>query len=366
MALYHVHAGIISKGQHPGGSAGFAAYLAREQDQAGQRYARYLGREGYGKEDLVDTGNQALPSWARSGAHFFAMADRYERGGQDRKGTVARVYEIALPRELSPQARLELAADIRASFFAQYPHVWAVHNPIDPVKGEQPHLHLMLSERRTQDTLARGPKQFFQQAAGPRQDPATHGVRKDRSWHGEARLHELRAAIATLTNAALEREGHAVAVSHLTLQERGISRAASGYMTDQDRVRVEAERAILRRDYYPWETELNRAAWHLQKQQEGIRDIGREAILDHVRDRFWQQDQSPEREAEREASLLRAIAREWARTGRQPGQEHVTWQDRQRQRQPQRSQGLRGGLEDQAYGGVQVHLAREYERGVTR
>ena len=129
MALYHVHAEVISKGQTKGGATGFAQYIAREQTDKATQYARYIGRDEEEPDDLVATGAGGLPTWAKDATHFFLMADRYERSGTKRPGTVARTYEIALPRELSPEQRLELAADIRETFFAQYPHAWAIHNP---------------------------------------------------------------------------------------------------------------------------------------------------------------------------------------------------------------------------------------------
>src|SRR5262249_8055051 len=220
MALFHVHADVISKGKTKGGATGFAQYIAREQTDKATQYARYIGRDGTVADDLVAQGSGALPAWAKDAAHFFLMADRYER----QRGTVARTYEMALPRELSPQQRLELAADIRATFFAQYPHAWAIHNPIDPEGGEHPHMHLMLSERRQVDAVPRGPQQYFARAATAGQDPATHGVRKDRSWQGPQRLHAIRAGIAVLTNAALERAGFNIAVSHESLRARGETR----------------------------------------------------------------------------------------------------------------------------------------------
>jgi hypothetical protein len=362
MALYHVHAAVIRKGQTPGGSAGFAQYLTREQTPEGARYARYLGREGYGKEDLVEQGHESLPPWAKDGTHFFAMADRFER----KQGTVARTYEIALPRELSPEARSALAADIRATFFERYPHVWAIHNPLDTEGGEHPHMHLMLSERRQTDSIERGPKHYFAQAAAPEQDPATHGVRKDRSWQGPARLRELRASIATLTNAALEREGQEVAVSHESLKTRALERDAVIYTKAADRVEVEAKREALHRDYHPWENDLNRVAWHEQKQREQIRDLSREAIIDHVRDRFWRHDHSPAREQERQASFARALELAWARTGRPLWHRHAPMVDRAQERGHVRGVGIQVERhEDRMHEGVHLEMA-EHAREISR
>ena len=68
--------------------------------------------------------------------------------------------------------------------------------------------------------------------------------------------------------------------------------------------------------HYRFENDENLVAWRQQKARDGIRDLSREAMVDHVRDWFWLQDASPVREQERTASVWRTIHREHARTGR--------------------------------------------------
>jgi hypothetical protein len=276
------------------------------------------------------------------------MADRYER----KNGLIARTYEFALPRELSPEGRLELAHDIRATFFAQYPHTWAVHCPeVHTVQGdgrakEQPHLHVMFSTRREDVDVGRTPEQWFRQAAPVHQDPLSGGVKKDGCWDRKATLQGLRHETAILINAALEREGHPVAVSAASLRRQGHDRSPERQLSKGDTVllkqygweipahlpqpqqaqlramhkRVQAtlgNREIISREYRGWENECARFGWESQKEREGIRDLSREAVVDHVRDRFWQHDHSQVREAERAASFARALEREYARTGRE-------------------------------------------------
>jgi hypothetical protein len=279
------------------------------------------------------------------------MADRYERT----QGVIARTYEFALPRELSDQGRLALADDICATFFARYPHTWAVHCPevrtTAQTAGEgretqQPHLHVMFSTRREDHPSERTADAWFARAANPDADPLTGGVKKDRRWDRKATLQGLRHETAILINAALEREGQAVAVSHHTLRAQGHERRPERVHARGDAVMLKkygwekpahvperqqeqvaamqerwretlATRTTITRDFRGWENAMNVVTWHSQKEREGIRDISREAIVDHTRDRFWQHDRSPVREAEREASFVRAIEREYARTGRE-------------------------------------------------
>ncbi len=371
MALFHVYAAVIRKNNGSGGATRFARYIAREDTELASQALRYLDREGRPAEDLVAKGAGGLPAWAQTSTQFWQAADRYERGGMKRPGTVARTYQITLPRELSPEARLELAADIRAVFFACYPHSWAIHTPLDADGHEQPHLHLMMSERGPDDGIERDPQHFFSQAAGPHQDPATHGMRKDRSWQGPQRLHQIRAGMATLTNAALEREGVPAAVSHESLQARQIERQPHVYTYGADTATVRAERDVLHQDAHPAENTRNLEAWRGQKVHEGLQDMSREAMIDHVRDRFWRHDTSSARVEERQASIERRILREHARTGRPLQGPRLTRRHQQVQghRLRQRLTGLlrERNQHEEAYGApLHVRLREEHDRERSR
>ena len=154
MPIYHLHADYIKKGY--GSAAGLARYMAREDRGEASKLHRYIERDshGWGKEDLIARGSGNLPAWAQGSADlFWQAADTLER----KNGDVARTYEIALPRELSPQGREDLAADIRAVLMGtQYVHAWAIHEPqARDGSGIMPHLHLMFSPRRQDDAQAR-------------------------------------------------------------------------------------------------------------------------------------------------------------------------------------------------------------------
>src|SRR5262249_11791482 len=145
--------------------------------------------------------------------------------------------------------------------------------------------HILVNER-VMDGIERRPQHFFRRAAAQGRDPARGGAPKALYWNTHASLTERRAGIATLTNAALERAGQAVAVSHETLRTRGHDRAPE---VDQGRTarylharygmetrgwqETLTQREVLHRDYHPWENELNRAAWYAQKQREHLHDL---------------------------------------------------------------------------------------------
>jgi hypothetical protein len=195
--------------------------------------------------------------------------------------------------------------------------------------------------------------------------------------------------VAVLTNAALEREGHAIAVSSASLRAQGHDRSPERVHARADAVLLKkygweihaylpqhqqdqlremhdrwkatlASRETINRDFRGWENDMNILAWHQQKEREGIRDLSREAMVDHVRDRFWVHDHSEARAQEREASLIRAIDREYARTGR----ERLPGRGQGKERIPGRPRlglTLEGGLRDDTQGGAHIQLQeREY------
>ena len=100
-----------------------------------------------------------MPTWAANAPTFFChAADARERAN----GHAYREFELALPRELTPEQR----ADLVRSFVAQelgerHAYTFAIHNPIAALDGgEQPHAHVMNSDRE-RDGIERDPEQHF-------------------------------------------------------------------------------------------------------------------------------------------------------------------------------------------------------------
>ena len=211
MATYHCSVKVGGKGQ----ASSHAAYIARE--------GSYAERDGY--EDLEATGYGNLPSWAEGEpARFWSAADRYERAN----GATYRELEIALPRELNPAQREALVLDfIQHEIGERHAHQWAIHNPGAALAGgEQPHAHLMYSER-TVDGIERGAEQYFKRYNGTH--PELGGCRKD-SAGTEERLLETRQRWAEVQNAHLQQHGHAARVDHRSLADQGIDRAPEQHL----------------------------------------------------------------------------------------------------------------------------------------
>jgi hypothetical protein len=241
MATYHCSVKVGSKGR----AGVHAQYIAREGDYAakekegrgkggnGERpnhesetsshgHAAYISREGKssGKEDVEYTESGNMPKWAeRNPNAFWAASDTFERAN----GSTYREIEVALPRELNKEERVELVRGfVKEHLGDKHPYSLAVHNPKAAIeKGEQPHAHIMFSERM-RDGYQRDAKQFFSRYNG--KSPEKGGCKKD-SWGGDKqRLIALRESWAKHTNRALEKKNVEARVDHRSLKAQGIDR----------------------------------------------------------------------------------------------------------------------------------------------
>ena len=305
MASYHCRVKVGGKGQ----ASGHAAYIAREGEHA--------QRAGY--EDLEATGYGNMPSWADGEpALFWTAADRHERAN----GATYREIEIALPRELNPAQRQALVSDfIRQEIGDRHAHQWAIHNPGAALAGgEQPHAHLMYSER-TADGIDRDPEQYFKRYNG--KHPELGGCRKD-SAGTEERLLETRQRWAEAQNAHLQQHGHAARVDHRSLADQGIDRAPEQHLGGRrvrqlapeqreallERREAEDELRQSQRELAPLDLarhlhELTAAAQHREQEEQAARMAEARAYCRQALDEFKaelarQAEQGRASEAERE------------------------------------------------------------------
>lgn len=125
-------------------------------------------------EKLESIGHGNMPAWAEHDPKiFWQMADLHER----KNGSTYREHIISLPRELDESQRLRLVQDwIKQEIGEKYAYSFAIHNPIAMDGKEQPHCHLMFSERLL-DGIDRDPEQFFKRYNS--KDPSKGGAKKD-------------------------------------------------------------------------------------------------------------------------------------------------------------------------------------------
>lgn len=192
-------------------------------------HAQYIAREGkYAKpsddlEKLEFTGSGNMPKWAEHEPNYFwKMSDEHER----KNGSTYREHVIALPRELSIDQRHDLIQEwIAQEVGDKHAYQYAIHNPPALDGLEQPHCHLMFSER-TIDGIERDPDQYFKRY-NPK-NPAKGGAKKANTGlaHAErkADLIEQRERWEKLCNAHLAQAGSAARISMKSLAEQGIDR----------------------------------------------------------------------------------------------------------------------------------------------
>ncbi|HDX6444023.1 TPA: MobA/MobL family protein [Escherichia coli] len=206
------------------GKAGKASAHSSYISRTGE-YAKYTERGE--KLEASEAGN--MPAWAEKNPNlFWQAADANER----KNGTTYREMEIALPRELTPDQRLELVHDfIRQEIGERHAYQFAIHVPTAADGGEQPHVHLMFSERQ-RDGIERDPDQYFKRYNG--KYPERGGAKKG---YGEkagqtltraertAELKALRGRWEGMCNSHLEKAGHGSRIDMRSYKDQGIDLA---------------------------------------------------------------------------------------------------------------------------------------------
>jgi hypothetical protein len=198
-------------------------------------HADYIAREGaYARRlekgeilEAKESGN--MPAWAEADpGEFWRSADEHERAN----GTTYREFELALPRELAPDDRAALVrAFVAQELGERHPYTWAIHRPRAADGLDQPHAHLMFSERR-QDGIERDPGQFFKRwnAKNPERGGAhkrfgeVDGPNRSQAQRA-ADLRAVRDRWGDLVNSHLERAGLNERIDMRSYAERGIDQA---------------------------------------------------------------------------------------------------------------------------------------------
>ncbi|WP_144876183.1 MobA/MobL family protein [Hyella patelloides] len=166
-----------------------------------QHQYNFRARQQDRSEDLMATGWGNLPTWAKNDPkNFWEAADEFE-------GVNRRVYNdvlILFPRELSLEENTELLKSYLSKELKDLPYSFAVHHSSSLDGGENPHCHVMMSERKL-DGVERTPEIFFKRPNY--KYPEKGGVKKDRDWNDRTKLERLRVSWADEVNVVLERKG---------------------------------------------------------------------------------------------------------------------------------------------------------------
>ena len=198
MSLYHLSTSVGSRAGSQSASA---------KDDYIEREGRYEGDAS----ELEHSESGHMPEWAEEDPHaYWEAADAHERAN----GRLFREVEFALPTELTGSERMEVAREF-AHFLTdgeRLPYTLAIHRG----GGENPHCHLVISERAN-DGLERTAETWFKRYNG--KAPERGGARKI-STSSKEWLQGTREAWAEQANRALARAGSSERIDHRSLSER--------------------------------------------------------------------------------------------------------------------------------------------------
>ncbi|MDE1480424.1 MobA/MobL family protein [Xenorhabdus bovienii] len=236
-------------------------------------HADYISREGkYAREKDSDLEHKEfgnMPTWAaHKPSEFWKAADTFERAN----GCTYREIEIALPRELKPEQRIALVLDfVQQEIGDRHAYQFAIHNPKAAIDGgEQPHVHIMFSERLN-DGIARDPQHYFKRANS--KEPERGGAKKVRFGETPTERKEYlvaqRERWADVQNAYLERYQHTDRVDARSLKAQGIEREPERHLGagqvrkfDTDQLQALIERR-----------EAERQAQHFRDERDSVIDV---------------------------------------------------------------------------------------------
>lgn len=196
------------------------------------QYIAKLDKFAKDSDQVVAHGVGNMPAWAMDNPSlFWEMADLHER----KNGSTYREHILALPRELNEQQRLSLLQDwIHQEMGDKYPYQFVIHNKTALDGGEQPHAHLMFSERLN-DGIARPFDQLFKRYNA--KNPAKGGAKKDNTGlapaERRAMLKAQRERWGELVNHYLIEQGFEPVVDMRNWKERGLDGKPDNYTMKQ-------------------------------------------------------------------------------------------------------------------------------------
>ena len=202
MAIFHLHADVISRGDGHSAVAA-AAYRAGERivEMRTGEVHDYSRRFGVDHCEIIAP--RGAPEWCKKRARLWNRAEDAERRADSQ---IARQIELALPREISFKHRRRLVRRyVRKQFTSRGMVADVAYHDQD---GENPHVHVLLTMRRL---------------AG-----SAFSAKKERGWNKRECVGEWRSRWAHDVNAFLRRAGCQNRVDHRTLDAQRADALAAG------------------------------------------------------------------------------------------------------------------------------------------
>jgi Ti-type conjugative transfer relaxase TraA len=199
VAAYHFDVKVFSRGK---GHAVVqkAAYRSGQKlyDETSGHTHDFTKKRGVIHTEILTP--EHAPEWMRDRQRLWNAVE-FSEGRMDSQ--LAREVELAIPRELSAEARFEVVREFVRDHFVSQGMVADVcwHAP----DSDKPHAHIMLTMRAIDDA-----------------EPTGFG-KKVRAWNKRELVLEWRGQWAEYGNRALEREGHLERIDHRSYRDRGIA-----------------------------------------------------------------------------------------------------------------------------------------------
>ena len=234
MAIFHFHGAVVSRkaGQSVIAKAAYNAREALTEERTGEV------KDFHRAKGLLFSGLYTpaqAPTWAHDRAQLWNAADAAEKR---KDAQLARVYDIALPHELTNEQRRFLVQDfVKESFTRKgYAADVAIHAPDREGDQRNYHAHILVSDRRLEtDGFATHKKERQQSKA-----------------EMKAELEALREKWERTANRHLERHGIDARIDRRSLKDQGINREPTEhlgpYATQLEREGKESERGETNRD----------------------------------------------------------------------------------------------------------------------
>ncbi len=279
---------------------------AKDKGRSAGAHARYIEREGkYAlsrvSEALEYRASGNMPAWAEGNElAFWDASDLYERAN----GRVYSELEVALPRELLSEERQRLVTDFVASELKDQPYTVAIHNKKALDGGEQPHAHIMFSERQL-DGVERSRELFFKRAND--KNPEKGGTKKNRDWSRRDKIDEIRLSWEKAVNRSLQLNGIGQQVDRRTLKEQGIDRVPEPKMGPERTQMLRdgkgteiSDQVIELRHYRTEEREIEKLKEELKQEQARVYQFGERSQEEKQEQAFTIERVGPTREVPEE------------------------------------------------------------------
>ena len=201
MAIYHLSAKVISRsvGQSAVAAAAYRSASVLTDERTG-RTCDYTRKERVDHTEIMAP--EHTPAWMRDRGQLWNAVEKAEKR---KDAQLAREVEVSLPRELNREQQIELVREFVLAEFVERGMIAdvAIHAPPAKDGEEQPHAHILLTQRVLTAEGFGG---------------------KERAWNDKEMLGGWRERWAAKANAALENAGRSERIDHRSLRDQGIDR----------------------------------------------------------------------------------------------------------------------------------------------